>query len=122
MKGLSQKITEASANLQGSTFTTGRTAEQMGDQRRYQDQWCYFDRNMVVRLDGGQNQIGSCIVVLTAYPVEKNNQQTGKGQQVNEYGVSGSVAGHKTHGIIKKCSDGSYEKACKDGCNQPADQ
>ena len=74
------KITEASANLQGSTFTTGRTAEQMGDQRRYKDQWCYFDRNMVVRLDGGQNQIGSCIVVLTAYPVEKkNNQQTGKG-------------------------------------------
>lgn len=56
---------------------------------------------MVVRLDGGQNQIGSGIVVLTAYPVEKNNQQTGKGQQVNEYGVSGSVAGHKTHGIIK---------------------
>ena len=40
---------------------------------------------MVVRLDGGQNQIGSGIVVLTAYPVEKNNQQTGKGQQVNEY-------------------------------------
>ena len=33
MKGLSQKITETSANLQGSTFTTGRTAEQMGDQR-----------------------------------------------------------------------------------------
>ena len=31
---------------------------------------------MVVRLDGGQNQIGSGIVVLTAYPVEKNNQQT----------------------------------------------
>ena len=46
---------------------------------------------MVVRLDGGQNQIGSGIVVLTAYPVEKNNQQTGKGQQVNEYGVSGSA-------------------------------
>ena len=35
MKGLSQKITETSANLQGSTFTTGRTAEQMGDQSRY---------------------------------------------------------------------------------------
>ena len=108
--------------MQGSTFTTGRTAEQMVDQRRDKDQWCYFDRNMVVLLDGGQKQIGSCIVVLTADPVEKNNQQTGKGQQVNEYGVSGSVAVHKTHGIIKKCSDGSYEKACKDGCNQPADQ
>ncbi len=81
MKGLSKKSPRLPPICRAAPSRPGRTAEQMGDQRRYKDQWCYFDRNMVVRLDGGQNQIGSCIVVLTAYPVEKIISRPAKGSR-----------------------------------------
>ena len=69
MKQTSQTVSNTAAELQGSTLTAGRTAEQVGDQRRDKNERRHAQRQFIAGMDGGEYKVCAGIALIVKQAV-----------------------------------------------------
>ena len=75
-------ISDTSAHLQGGAFTTGRSAEQVRDQCGNKDQRSHAQGQLVIRVDGRDDQIGPGIFFVPQQMVSTDNDQSPDREQI----------------------------------------
>ena len=82
MKQFTNSVTDASAKLQSSTLTACRSAKQMGDQCGNKDQRSHAKGQLVIRVDGRDDQIGPGIFFVPQKMVGTDNDQSPDREQI----------------------------------------
>lgn len=115
-------VSDTSAHLQGGTFTAGRSAEQVRDQCGNKDQRSHAQGQLVIRVDGRDDQIGSGIFFIVQQVISTDNDQSPDREQIQQPGVLPAQHGDKCQAKVK-CgaaqSDDTADKNCK---NYPFDR
>ena len=117
----SKLISNASAKLDRSTFTTCRTTHKVGKDRRNKDQWSRAKRHIILRADRREYLIRTAILA-SKFLIKKYDHQTGYRQQEKDPCVFCPVICDKFECPRKKAADkadGQAGQYCED---QPFDK
>ena len=119
MKQTSQTVSNTAAELQGSTLTAGRTAEQVGDQRRDKNERRHAQRQFIAGMDGGEYKVCAGIALIVKQAVGTYNENTSDRKQENKPRIFCADESDKSHAQIKKCAHRSDQHTGEDGEYHP---
>ena len=112
-------VLEARTELQGSTLTAGRTAEQVGDQRRDKNERRHAQRQFIAGMDGGEYKVCAGIALIVKQAVGTYNENTSDRKQENKPRIFCADERDKSHAQIKKCAHRSDQHTGEDGEYHP---
>ena len=75
-------VSDTATHLQGGTFTAGRSAKQVRDQCGNKDQRSHAKGQLVIRVDGRDDQIGPGIFFVPQKMVGTDNDQSPDREQI----------------------------------------
>ena len=112
-------VLEARTELQGSTLTAGRTAEQVGDQRRDKNERRHAQRQFIAGMDGGEYKVCAGIALIVKQAVGTYNENTSDRKQENKPRIFCADESDESHAQIKKCAHRSDQHTGEDGEYHP---